>query len=204
MFLPCFVYGSLGILLQSSTIWLFCLFSLGNWLGLSTAYFSGYGAYAICMNNPLSFVFFGAFLIGISLVFLEKHERFYFLFRVTLIVGLIYHFLGLWFLSIFGNYFDIFNQKSPTHFELFIWCTYFSLSGSASIIHGIRSNNSLTRRFGIVFLMINLYTRLFEWFWQPLDKALFFGLLGIIFWLFAHFSEKVLLSKKVVQIYRRQ
>ena len=39
-----FVYGALGIFLNSNLVWLFALISLGSWMGTETGYASGWGA----------------------------------------------------------------------------------------------------------------------------------------------------------------
>lgn len=45
--------------------------------------------------------------------------------------------------------------------------------------------------FGITFLFINLYTRFFEHFWNPLHKAVFFALLGVSFWFIGSRAERI-------------
>jgi hypothetical protein len=107
-----------------------------------------------------------------------------------LIVGLLYLFIALWILSIFGNYTDMSLWHQAGRFELFHWSLYFAGAGLASLAHGVRANNGVTRGFGIVFLSINLYTRFFEYLWQPLHKACFFALLAVTFWLCALYAEK--------------
>jgi len=93
----------LGFFFNSNLIWIFSLFSLGGWFGASTGYISGWGVYYLGMNYPLRFVLFGGMLVGAALT-LETQKRFKSFFRTTLIVGLLYLFIALWILSIFGNY----------------------------------------------------------------------------------------------------
>ena len=40
-------------------------------------------------------------------------------------------------------------------------------------------------------MLINIYTRYFEYFWDVTDKALFFIILGLSFWLIGRKAEKI-------------
>ena len=175
------VYAVLGVLLESNLIWVFSLASLGGWMGTETGYMSGWGAYYLGMNYPLRFVLFGGLLTCCALA-LENHpigQRF---FRSTLVMGLLYLFIALWIMSIFGNYGDMHSWGRVKQIELFHWSILFGAVAGWAIYHGLRHDNDITKGFGITFLGINLYTRFFELFWNNLHKALFFALLAASFW----------------------
>lgn len=108
------VYAVLGVMLESNLIWVFALAALGGWMGTETGYLSGWGAYYLGMNYPLRFVLFGALLTGCALAL--EHQpiasRFY---RSTLVMGLLYLFIALWILSIFGNYGDMTAWERVKH-----------------------------------------------------------------------------------------
>ena len=184
------IYAVLGVVLESNLIWVFALASLGGWMGTETGYISGWGAYYLGMNYPLRFVLFGALLTGCALG-LEQHRvaaRFY---RSTLVMGLLYLFIALWIMSIFGNYGDIHAWERVKQIELFHWSILFGAAAGWAIYHGLRHDNEITKGFGVTFLGINLYTRFFELFWNNVHKAIFFALLAASFWYIGSKAETI-------------
>lgn len=190
LLLAAIIYARLGLYLDSILIWIFAMVSLGSWFGAETGYVSGWGAYYFGMNYPLRFVFFGMALTAASYVFLRtaKFPQFH---RSTYIIGLLYLFMALWILSIFGNYGNMENWYRATHLELLHWSILFAICAFAAIYHGLKYDNGVSRGFGITFLFINLYTRYFEYFWDTLHKALFFLVLGISLWYVGSKAEKI-------------
>lgn len=184
------IYGVLGFFLESNLIWLFALLSLGSWMGTETGYESGWGAYYLGMNYPLRFVCFGAGLTAAALV-LAKEKSFGLFSRSTLAVGLLYLFIALWILSIFGNYGDMTSWEEVKQYQLFYWSLLFGAVAAAAIYHGLRYDDAMTKGFGLTFLLINLYTRFFEYFWDALHKALFFAILALSFWLLGSRAETI-------------
>jgi hypothetical protein len=184
------VYGGLGLYLKSSLIWVFSLFALGGWMGAETGYMSGWGAYYLGMNYPLRFCLFGFFLIFFAYG-LQLFQRTQYFVRSTLAMGLLYLFIALWILSIFGNYGDIRTWYDVSQRELFHWSILFALVAFASIYHGVRYDDAMTKGFGLAFLFINLYTRYFEYCWNMTHKAVFFAILGVSFWILGAKAEKI-------------
>ena len=184
------IYAALGYFCQSKLIWLFALLALGGWFGAETGYSSGWGYYYLGMNYPLRFVLFGGVLTFIAFM-ISNERRFANLAQVTLVMGLLYLFIALWILSILGNL-DTFNAWSNVkQIELFHWSLIFAIVAGAMVYHGLRYDNLTTKGFGIVFLLINLYTRFFEYFWNGTHKAIFFALLGLSFWFLGRHAEKL-------------
>ncbi len=184
------VYGVLGLLLESNLIWVFALASFGGWMGTETGYLSGWGAYYLGMNYPLRFVFFGGLLTAGALA-LEDHPSAHRFFRSTLVMGLLYLFIALWIMSIFGNYGDLRSWQRVRQIELFHWSLLFAGAAGWAIYHGLRHDNDVTKGFGLTFLGINLYTRFFELFWDHLHKAIFFAVLGASFWYLGTKAETI-------------
>ena len=60
-----------------------------------------------------------------------------------------------------------------------------------SIYWGLKTEDTVARGFGITFLLLNLYTRFFEYFWDNTHKALFFAILGISFWALGSYAERL-------------
>lgn len=184
------VYGVLGVAVESNLIWVFALASLGGWMGTETGYMSGWGAYYLGMNYPLRFVLFGGVLTACALA-LETHPVAQRFFRSTLVMGLLYLFIALWIMSIFGNYGDMHSWERVKQIELFHWSVLFGLVACGAIYHGLKYDNGITKGFGLTFLFINLYTRFFELFWNSIHKTIFFALLGLSFWYLGSRAEQI-------------
>ena len=88
--------------------------------------------------------------------------------------NLLYLFISLWILSIFGDYGDMTSWYQARHMELFHWSLLFGAAACAAIWLGVKDDDAMLRGYGLVFLGLNLYTRFFEWFWDSLNKGLFF------------------------------
>lgn len=183
-------YGAIGFAVRSPLIWAFSLLSLGSWMGAETGYMSGWGAYYFGMSYPLRFILFGGLLVTAAFT-LKEHPRGLPFFQTTLVIGLLYLFMSLWILSIFGNHSDLNTWVQTKQIELFHWSFLFALVAGGAIYHGLKFDNTTTRGFGIVFLLINIYTRFFEFFWDSLHKAIFFALLGISLWFLGVYAERI-------------
>ncbi|WP_236609836.1 hypothetical protein [Rickettsia gravesii] len=113
------------------------------------------------MNYPLRFILFGG-ILTFSALALEENKTFNHFTQVTLVVGLLYSFIAMWLLSIFGNYDpEDYYLKPVKPIELFHWSLLFALMSGAAIYHGSKQDNAVTC--GVTFLFINLYTRFFEY-----------------------------------------
>ncbi|BAW83039.1 predicted protein [Rickettsia japonica] len=163
MLLSFIVYAILGYFSKSNLIWCVALIALGSWMGAETGYMSGWGAYYLGMNYPLRFILFGGILAFAALA-LEENKTFNHFTQVTLVVGLLYSFIAMWLLSIFGNYDpEDYYLKPVKPIELFYWSLLCALMPGVAIYHGSKQDNSVTKGFGVTFLFINLYTRFFEY-----------------------------------------
>ncbi len=96
------VYAFIAVAMNSALVWIFALFSMGSWLGAETGYASGWGAYWLGMNYPARFVLYGGALIAAQ-YFMESSRRLAGFRRPTLSSGLLFLFVSLWMMSIFGN-----------------------------------------------------------------------------------------------------
>jgi len=104
---------------------------------------------------------------------------------------LLYLFIALWIMSIFGNLDDIERWRRAGRFELFHWSIAFALVAVAAIVYGLRHDDGMLRGFGLTFLFINLYTRFFEYFWDSMHKAIFFAVLALSFWFIGSRAERI-------------
>ena len=184
------IYAGLALWFPSKLVWLFALISLGSWFGTETGYVSGWGAYFLGMNYPLRFILFGAILVGASF-FLKNNSRLSDFYKPTYIMGLLYLFISLWILSIFGNYGDMSSWYDVKQIELFHWGLLLGLVAIGAIYYGLKQDDYSSRSFGITFLFLNLYTKFFEYFWDVTHKAIFFIILAISFWFIGQRAEKI-------------
>jgi len=86
--------------------------------------------------------------------------------HVYIVFGLLYANMSLWFLSL------------PSR-EL-VFTLVFTAAGISQIVMGARLHDGRFTGFGIVFLSINIYTRMFEHFWDDLSKGTFFLIAGAL------------------------
>lgn len=188
--LSVFIYGALSIIFKSQLIWVFTLLSLGAWFGTETGYLSKWDWHFIGLNYPFRFVLFGLLLTLCSFL-IKRSKKIAYLFPITYISGMLYLFISLWLLSIFGNFGTLEEWYSIKQISLFYWAILSGLVCICSIFIGLKYRDVVCREFGITFLLINLYTRYFEYFWDNWHKALFFSILALSFWLIGRKAEKI-------------
>lgn len=185
VFISCMLYALLGVLFKSELIWCFALVALGCWIGTKIDYYLAY------IGFSLIFVLFGSILVGISEFLIKQCSKITFLYRVTLVVGLFYVFTALFIMSIIGNYPDLNLEFEIKQFELLHWLLIFTAATLRAIYYGIKYNNHVVYNFGVTFLIINLYTKYFEYFWNNTHMSVFFAILGISLWIIAIKAEKI-------------
>jgi len=188
--LSVFIYGILAKKFNSQLIWAFALISLGSWFGTETGYQTAWRDYFLKMNYPLRFVFFGSVLsiTGFYLNRIRPLENFR---NTTYIIGLLYLFGSLWLLSIFGNFGNLEDWFKVKQADIFYYGIISAVVSLAVLFYGLKAKDEIAREFGITFLLINIYTRYFEYLWDRTDKAIFFGVLAISFWLIGRKAEKI-------------
>jgi len=145
------------------------------------------------MESPFLFIAFGSFLLGAAKL-MQSHPITEPLWLTTRIWGLLYAFISLWILSIWG-YDDYFESTTRSTFftrkiRMFLWSVIFFIATGVCVWHGLRFDDSTTKGFGLTFLGINLYTKYFECFWGY-SKAVFFAVLAGSFAVVGKYAENV-------------
>jgi hypothetical protein len=184
------IYGFLGYYFKSKLIWAFALLSLGAWFGTQTSYLGKNNFYFLGMNYPLRFVVFGFLLTACSFIF-KQSKKLNFLFESTYFIGLTYAFSALWLLSIFGNYASIDQWYSVSQFSLLFWAALSLFICGLTFFLGFRFKDEMAREFGASFLIINLYSRFFEYFLESWHKAILFSVFALSFWIIGRKAEKI-------------
>lgn len=190
LLLATFVYGFLGLRFSSSMVWVFALLSLGGWFGAETGYLTDWGRYFLGMNYPVRFAVFGAaillcrFLLRGKRWFAEVND-------VTYVVGMLYFFIALWLLSVFGDSGSLSIWYSTRQIELWYWNTLILVASAATAYVGLRWDDAVARGFGISFFLLGIYTLYFSLLWDVMHVALFFFILAVSFWLLGRKAEKI-------------
>ena len=199
------IYGVIGFRLSSMLVWIFALLSFAAWGLEQSSYFAGTSDYFLGLNMAWRLVIIGLIVLATAWLFAKNKgkqadlaagtpvatNRFAYLQEPTRFIGLFYLLFALWLVSLFGNHSNAATWSKVSQISFLPWAI---LSGSVCLgllYHGIKHADKLTRSFGITFLLINLYTRYFEYFWDAMHKTVFFALLALSFWLIGTKAEKL-------------
>lgn len=185
------IYGFLSVKLSSRLIWVFTLISFGVWFATETAYHSDWGFRFWGMNYPLRFTIFGALLTAFAVRWQYRIKSLQPFQPITYVIGLTYLMVALWLLSIFGNYSDMDKWSAVRQWRIFYWGLLSTAVALGLAWYGLKRKDHIAREFGIVFLVINLYTRFFEYLWDNINRAVFFLLLAASFWFIGRWAERI-------------
>ncbi len=180
-------FAALTFVFPSRVLWTCCLLALMGWFGAFSTVHSE-GNLFLGLNYPARFTLFGLLLAGLS--WLQKRTRLAWLRAITYHFAIIICFTGLWGLSVFGNFgtLDAWNAVRQARMLPYAVITGLALGGA--LYYAIRQADAALRDYSILFLLVHLYTRYFEYFWGALNKGLFFLFLAVSFGLLARWLSK--------------
>ncbi len=184
------LYFIIAVVRNKELLWLFGIIAIVIAFGSITHNLGKDNYLFIGMNFPMRFTIFGALILVVT-YFIKKAEKLKPFVEPTYWSGLIIFFLALWFLTIFGNYNSYEKWLEIRQYYLWWYSIILILASFAAILIGIKKEDSLVKNIGISFIFLNLYTRYFEYFWDELHKALFFGIIAVSFWLIGKKAEKI-------------
>lgn len=182
------VFAVISILLRSKTVWLVSILSLMGWYGVFTEFHSTDNLF-FGLNYPMRFTVFGLIVLGISAA-QQLIPPLQFSKAITYIAGLLIFFTGLWGVSIFGNYAHLDDWFKVRQTQVIGYSIVFAAFAVAAFIYGLKKDDSITRDFGLAFILINLYSRYFEFFWDNMNKGIFFVIMAASFWFVGRLIEK--------------
>lgn len=185
------IYGFLAVRLRSQLIWIFMLIALGIWFATETAYRSDWGFSFWGMNYPLRFTIFGAIVTAVGVWVVPKFKALHEFRKTSYVIGLLYLLISLWMLSIFGNYSDWELWLEVRQYELLGWGILSTALSAGLVWYGLRYKDNTMRELGFTFFIINIYTRYVEYLWDNLNRALFFMILALSFWLVGRWAERI-------------
>jgi uncharacterized membrane protein len=184
-----------AIVLYSRALWIGAILALMGWFGAFTEWQSANNLF-LGMNYPMRFTMFGVLVI--ALAFLQSRlPKLSFTQRITYISGLIIFFVGLWGVSIFGNFGSLEEWAKVRQTYVLAYSVVFGLTAAAAFYFGIKYRDDATRDFGVFFLILNLYSRYFEFFWDAMNKGMFFLVLAVSFYFIGRQIERRKKSRSV-------
>ncbi len=172
---------SLQFIFKSSALWVVFLAALMGWYGAFT-YAHSHDYLFLGMNYPMRFVAFGCLLSGFAFLQkkfkpLQKTARF------TFIAALLIFFTAAWGVSVFGNYNSLEKWALVRQTQVLVYAILLFLAAIVALLIGIKKEDAFLRDSGIVFLLLNLYSRYFEYFWNSMHKGLFFLVIAFSFFI---------------------
>lgn len=174
--------------LRSQALWIATLLALMGWYGAFSTAFSVRERF-LGMNYPVRFTIFGLLVLSFSWL-QERIRPLVFCRYSTYLTGLMIFFTGFWGTSIFGNYSSFAEWEKVRQTQVLIYAFLFAAAAVAAFLWGLKKEDAAARDFGLLFLLLNLYTRYFEYFWGTMNKGLFFLVLAVSFWLIGRWVEK--------------
>jgi hypothetical protein len=164
---------------RSKALWIGAIGATIGWFGIFSHWQSNDNLF-LGMNYPLRYTALGLLILVIALL-QQQVKLVSFGQRITYISGQVLFFSGLWGISIFGNYNTLVGWQQVRQVHVLGYSIVFGIASAISFYLGVRYKDELARDFGVLFLIINLYTRYFEYFWNSMNKGIFFLILAITF-----------------------
>lgn len=171
------VFFSLAVWLRARVLWLSFLAASMAWFGAFSGIHQKDGLF-LGMNYPVRFTLFGAIVILLGLL-QEKWDRLQSLKDFSQQLGLIIFYCGVCGVAVFGNIgmLDVWQRiRQTTMLPYAIGC---GLLTGFLLILGIRKNKNQLRDFSLLFLLLQLYIHYFSYFWDSMNKGVFFLFLAL-------------------------
>lgn len=188
-------YGILGILLSSRLLWTATLICLIPAYVNLTYYMSADRSYFLGMNLPCRTILLAFIMIGFHQLF--HNYRLYKPVRgITWTGSWLLLLLSGWMISIFGNSATWEEWQHVRQVQLLWWVAAFTILCVLVLIWGIKTQDAMVRDMAVLFLLLDLYTRYFEYLWDRTHKGVFFTILALSFWWLGKLLEKRLRKPK--------
>jgi len=133
-----------------------------SWFGGSTGYASGWGAYWLGMTYPARFLVGGLAFLAVAWIHARGVPPAWQGFsRVYAHLGMLDLHLALWFLAVFGWFTDV-GWSRGGDAERLVFSALWAAVAGGSIYAASRTGLRLLRSYGLVFLLIDVYTFYFQ------------------------------------------
>lgn len=162
---------------------LFGICFLAHTVGIFTTYFTA--CYVIGVQFPAVQLIVGLLLVFVGLYHIEKvhsrEDRFQYGFgRMYESAGLIFIYLSLWIMSIWGMTFTQQYWIDPKASEIWIANILFLGASLGALFYGARTEDRLFFNYGLTFLLIDTYTLFFSHVWSTAGSAAGSLALGVL------------------------
>lgn len=196
------IYGLMALDSQSNTLMGFALLAFGQWYGGLIMY--NYGNYYIGISSPTNFLALGLFLFVLAQTDIFNYYPMRHFRITTLVTGTIYANLAFWILSTVGYHIDQRRGDLPfdglsSQLQLMGWSMIWLASSLSLGIYGVWTSRASAQRLAVVFSLLNLYTKFFEYFWYPETEVFFFIVLASSLCLLGYRMKLYFFSPKLKQ-----
>jgi hypothetical protein len=183
------IFAFMSVLLQSRLLWVVMMCTLAGWWGAQTYRWSGGADYFLGMNYALRMTLFGSVLLLLPLL-LRNFTKLQIFKQASAVFAWIAFLLAAWTLSILGNSSSVDVWMQVRQGSLWYWAVAFTALLVGLAVYAFKTGYTFLRDVTLVFFMINIYTRYFEYFWDSTNKGLFFAILAVSFWWLGRTAEK--------------
>lgn len=183
------VYFITAAYLNSQLLWTVTLLTIAGWWGAQTYFWTGGSYRFLGMNYPLNMTVFGLIIWSLSWIVARINLLKSFT-PVTYSIGLFLFLLAAWTLSIFGNYDDLDRWTAIRQGKLWYWAVGYTIVLGALTAYAFQNKKDVLRDMCLVFFLLNIYTRYFEYFWDRTNKGIFFAILAVSFWFVGKKAEQ--------------
>ncbi len=184
------LYIIVSVYFQSNTLWVLCLLMFGLAYGSFTLSLETKDQFFLGMNLILRYIPFSV-LLFVGLYFVKQNEKCIKFEKIHYISSLLVFFTAIWLLSIFGNFTKYENWQQVGQIHFVIWAIALFMIAALGMYVGLKREDFILGNISLIFFILNLITRYFEYFWEPLHKSVFFMILAFIFWFIGSRAEKL-------------
>ncbi|MEZ4879169.1 MAG: hypothetical protein R2801_03240 [Chitinophagales bacterium] len=185
-----FLYVLLYFIFKYKYLWVIALLFLYMSYAAITVQLQRDDDYFLRMNVFVRCIPFSMLLI-FSTYAIQQIKSLQSIIKTHFITNLILLLFILWQVSLFGNYNQYEQWLTTPQLHYFPFAIISMIVCTAVLFYGWKKQNELVANIGLIFLVINLLSRYFEYFWKPLHKSVFFIILGIIFAIIGWKAEKL-------------
>ncbi|MBW8687331.1 hypothetical protein [Chitinophaga rhizophila] len=187
-------YGVIGVLLGSRLMWTATLLCLIPAYVKLTYYLSEDSSFFWGMNLPCRMVLLAVLMIGIHSLF-RKNRLYSAVKHITWAGSWLLLMVSGWMISIFGNTASFEEWQQVRQVHLLWWVAGFTILCVLVLLWGIKTHDTMVRDMAVLFLLLDLYTRYFEYLWDRTHKGVFFTVLALSFWWLGKMIEKKLRTR---------
>lgn len=184
------LYIIISFLIKSQITWLLALVAFTCWVCVQSASLINWKPYFLGMNFVVRFFLYSLVFTGCTYA-VRKVKILRPFYLLTFYYGLCLCFTALWAVSVCGNCgtWEAWNKITQIHF--WPWALLSTGLSALAAYMGMKKNWLLLQNFGISFLLLNIYTRYFEYCWRDNYKSLFFLVMALSFWFIGRGAEKI-------------